>query len=199
MIRQRINAELQDGDHVTVLLKNRGAKFTVHSEELWYSRAFGPKRNLMNVSFKFQPLEGMKFTKYQFAVAVNYQMFEEMQEAFRGKGFDPEMLFVMQDEISDLDLMEGIYECEMPYGTYTCQLMTRVKDAEEGDENGNWKDVTEKFKDDFRNICEPKPISRAQQAEIDEREEKENKERESEARLAQKKLEEEKARLRIEQ
>ena len=77
--------------------------------------------------------------------------------------------------------------------------MTRVKDAEEGDENGNWKDVTEKFKNDFRNICEPKPISRAQQAEIDEREEKENKERESEARLAQKKLEEEKARLRIEQ
>jgi uncharacterized protein YegJ (DUF2314 family) len=67
----------------------------------------------------------------------------------------------MQDEISDLDLIEWSYEVEIPYGTYTCRLMTRLKDAEEGDEAGKWKDVSEKFKDDFRDLCEPKPISRA--------------------------------------
>jgi len=92
---------------------------------------------------------------------MNYKMFEEMQFEFGGKGFDPDMLFIMQDEISDLDLIEWSYEVEIPYGTYTCCLMTRLKDAEEGDEAGKWKDVSEKFKDDFRNLCEPKPISRA--------------------------------------
>ena len=46
---------------------------------------------------------------------------------------------------------------------------------------------------------EPKPISLAEQKELDLVEENENKKREHEARLAQKRLEEEKARLRIEQ
>lgn len=77
--------------------------------------------------------------------------------------------------------------------------MCRQKEVEEGEEPPVWKDITQRFKEDFRHKCEPKPISRAQQQEMDEKEERENKEREAEARLAQKKLEEEKARLRIEQ
>jgi hypothetical protein len=144
-------------------MKDRSKKFANHGEDLWYSRAFGPKRNLMSLSFKFQPLEGLKMTKYEFAVMLKYHMFEEMEEEFKDKGFEPEMLFIMKDELSDLDLIEWVYDLEMPYGTYTTHLVTRIKDAEEGDENGKWKDVTEKFKTDFLDICEPKPISRAQQ------------------------------------
>jgi len=53
---------------VTIHLKDRGRKFSNGEEDLWYSRAFGPKRNLMSLSFKFQPLDGLKMTKYEFAV-----------------------------------------------------------------------------------------------------------------------------------
>lgn len=51
----------------------------------------------------------------------------------------------------------------------------------------------------FSYSLEPKPISLAEQKELDLIEENENKKREHEARQAQKRLEEEKARLRIEQ
>ncbi len=36
----------------------------------------------MSLSFKFQPLDGLKLTKYQFAVAIKYTMFPEMQDEF---------------------------------------------------------------------------------------------------------------------
>lgn len=53
--------------------------------------------------------------------------------------------------------------------------------------------------DNFSYEIEPKPISLAMQQELDQIEETENKQREHQARLAQKNLEEEKARLRAEQ
>lgn len=105
----------------------------------------------------------------------------------------------METDYGDNDSIVWEIEMEVPYGTYEAQLLYKKTEAEEGDDNFEYKEVPAAKLELFYHTCEPIPISRQQQQELDDKEEKENKERETEARLAQKKLEEEKARLRIEQ
>lgn len=61
------------------------------------------------------------------------------------------------------------------------------------------KDLPEQEKEFLKIIFEPEPVSMDQLKQEHANEEEENKKREQEARLAQKRLEEEKARLRYEQ
>lgn len=49
---------MDDGDKVTVHLKNRGVRATAEEED-WYCRAFGPKRNFMSIRFKYAPIDGL--------------------------------------------------------------------------------------------------------------------------------------------
>jgi hypothetical protein len=52
--KKRINQCFQDGDSVTVMLKNRIRDQTEEEAE-WYEKAFGKKRNMMRVSFLYKP------------------------------------------------------------------------------------------------------------------------------------------------
>lgn len=77
-----------------------------------------------------------------------------------------------------------------------------MKFKEEGEENEKKQpqDVTiASISQAFKTLCEPRPISMAEQAIKDKLEEEENKKKENEARAAQEKLEAEKDRLRKEQ
>lgn len=146
-------------------------------------------------------MDGTKWLKAEFAAHIKYHMYEEMASEFKDRlhQFAPVMYVPMPVLLRDPDCtqFEDI-ELDLPYGTYECEMVYRTAGADENEEAGQWKPCTDKFKE-FTHDNEPKPISRAEQTAIDEQEEKENKDREAEARLAQKKLEEEKARLRIEQ
>lgn len=48
---------LADEDHVTIYLKDKREQYPDSEHELWYARAFGPKRNLMTITFKYTPLD----------------------------------------------------------------------------------------------------------------------------------------------
>lgn len=88
------------------------------------------------------------------------------------------------------------YSLELPNGDWKFQYYFRLK----SNENGEKQEIPEDQVKDFLKVrLEPEPISQEQQRQLDMAEEEENKRREHEARMAQKKLEEEKARLKYEQ
>lgn len=184
---------------MTILLKDKSHDRQTEDELEWYERAFGAKRNIMSVFAKFAPPENPSYNKCDWFAQIKFTMFEELAEEFRGRKHTETFLMPLERDISELDLPEWYSEMEMPYGHVDVKLMFRMNaETEEGEEQ-KMQDAPETTNDFFNPRLEPKPISRTEQDELDEREEKEMKERETEARLAQKKLEEEKAKLRIEQ
>ena len=60
-------------------------------------------------------------------------------------------------------------------------------------EEDDYKELLEQDRDNHKLYLDPKPVSEAEQKQLDLQEEEENKKREHEARLAQKKLEQQKA------
>ena len=127
-------------------------------------------------------------------------MFDEMikEIAEEGLKFDSNMIISLHEEIGEAELPEYSARLDLPYGTYDCQLFFRLASAVEGDESWPLKEAELKAVKFFNHNCDPKPISREQQQELDDKEEKENKDRENEARTAQKKLEDEKTKIRQE-
>ena len=89
-------------------------------------------------------------------------------------------------------------EYEYPFGTFSIEVLFTPKGTKEGEELD-----LKPLPDDEKVFCaityEPEPISMDELRNMHAAEEEENKKREQEARLAQKRLEEEKARLRYEQ
>jgi hypothetical protein len=59
------------------LLKNRAVKQT-SEEKLWYDRAFGPSRNVMNIRFRYAPPPDKAKTVARYFVELNYDMFPEI-------------------------------------------------------------------------------------------------------------------------
>ena len=112
--------------------------------------------------------------------------------------FESLMTIELKEDIGDTDLPDYSARLELPYGTYDAQLHYRLASAVEGEEAWALKPADTKCLPYFTAVCDPKPISREQQQELDDKEEKENKDRENEARIAQKKLEDEKTKIRQE-
>jgi hypothetical protein len=116
-------------------------------------------------------------------------MFEEMVKEVQEEGakFEKVMTlpFKLEEKLNEeLDIPEYSQELDIPYGNYKCELRYRLASAEPGDENWELKEAETKAIEYFHHGCEPIPISREQQQELDDKEEKENKERENEARNA---------------
>ena len=133
-------------------------------------------------------------------VTINYKMFEELKDEFSNtKAEFPSQRLLKLEGIEDHDT--GIWqfdqEFEYPYGDFDIKVQFdgKGKTVEELE----LKDLPEQEKEFLKIIFEPEPVSMDQLKQEHANEEEENKKREQEARLAQKRLEEEKARLRYEQ
>ena len=201
----RVKQEFEDGEQCTVLLKDRSKKQT-DNERLWYERAFGDKKNLMKVRFQFAPQKNLSEAEYFTQFAFN--MFKEMEDEFNRAEWpanqtlrlEQEFEYDEEDEDSEKRVYKNIWSTELilPYGAIDAKLKFRPvdnHDAEDPNELLDPQGGNEKF---FEVMYEPKPISADEQHALDNAEEEANKKREHDARLAQKKLEEEKARIRVE-
>lgn len=93
--------------------------------------------------------------------------------------------------------MEYDHELELPYGKVGIKLKQAQKTKK--DEDLTFSEIPQDENEFFVHYVQPKPISMNELRVIHNTEEAELKLREQEARLAQKRLEEEKTRLRYEQ
>jgi len=93
--------------------------------------------------------------------------------------------------------MEYESEFEYPFGTFAIEIQFTSKGQKK--EELDPKPLPDDEKEFVLILMEPEPISMDELRNMHAQEEEENKKREQEARLAQKRLEEEKARLRYEQ
>lgn len=130
---------------------------------------------------------------------MNYAIFPELAGEFRNHAVDypPVSQFKIDEREKELGVFVYEQEFEVPYGTFDIKLSYGLKDKPEGEED--LKPLPESEKIIMVDKCEPKPKSMEKLREEHAQEEEENKKREVEARLAQKRLEEEKSRLRYEQ
>lgn len=84
--RSRIKEEFDDGDECLVTLKDKAVR-AEEDEIEWYDMAFGKKRNIMRIKFRYLPApsaneKAAKQTKFEFVVKFEYQMFPELEEEF---------------------------------------------------------------------------------------------------------------------
>lgn len=127
-------------------------------------------------------------------------MYEEMVGEFKKEDYPAE-------ENRKLDALEyeGVgftYSAifEYPYGDIDIHIMYDKNTKKDKEKDPGLKlEPLPQEEDEFSIKKDPEPISLAQLKEIHAKEEDDNKQREAEARMAQKRLEEEKARLRYEQ
>lgn len=198
--RRRIGEVFNDGDKVVVNLKNRAIKQTDDEEE-WYEKAFGSKQNIMTIKIDFTPevKDAFKKGRNDIYAVIEYNMYDEMQGEFNKADYKvKENVKLDSDkfEISPTDI-NYMYNAkfEYPYGDIRIELMYDT--AGKAEDELDLKPLPEEEKN--RNISkDPEPVSLAKLRQHHAEEEEENKRRENEARMAQKKLEEEKARLRYE-
>ena len=114
-------------------------------------------------------------------------MFPEMQEeGFKDEDSPPQSLLPMEMEKIDDNHAEYFLELELPYGKYKISIHFKEIDKSgeyaSGDNNNDLRQLEDKFLPYFRDNCDPEPISREEQKDLDDQEEKENKEKEREAR-----------------
>jgi len=84
----RIKDKLNDGEIVLVRLKNRKVEQSEEEKE-WYDRAFGPKQNMMNIKFVYNPPNENIFKKgkVDLYMSLKYKMFDEMEKEFKKEDF----------------------------------------------------------------------------------------------------------------
>ena len=154
----------------------------------------------MKIELTFTPPpEEIPPGKFKFLIKLNYEIFPEMIEEFGTDKYLQTQMHVMEVDQVDDNRTDYELELELPYGNYSLALYkTEIdKDGNQID-NESMVPLDEKLLEYFRDYCTPEPISREQQRELDDREEKDNKEKEREARQAQKELEQRKARQKAE-
>lgn len=196
--RRRIKDTFADGDIVLVSLKDRSKKQTSDERE-WYEKAFGPKQNIMNIRIIFKPqiLDHIKKGKSEIWAEIKYKMFFEMEGEFSKADYPEKRRVKIDGYEDDNGIWEFEQEFEYPYGTFEIEVKWDAKGKKE--EELDLKELPDSEKEFLIILKEPEPVSMEQLRQDHANEEEENKKREQEARLAQKRLEEEKARLRYEQ
>ena len=128
---------------------------------------------------------------------LKFKMFKEIEGEFDKNEYPAEKKFLIDGEEKNGNY-EYDFEIDYPYGTYEMEVMWDMK-GKTTEEESDLKQLPDSEKKFLNFSQDPEPISMEQLAEMHALEEEENKKREQEARLAQKRLEEEKSRLRYEQ
>ena len=189
---------MKDGETVSVKLKDRKQKQDEDCIE-WYERAFGPKQNMMNIKMRFNPLTpAFANGKVDVYISLKYKMFEEMGKEFKSDDFPSTVRYLVPSTINTAGTYEYEFEKDLPYGTVEIDVSWDNKGK--GESDLDLKQIPEAEKPLLDIVQEPEnPMSMEELKILHTKEEEDNKKREQEARLAQKRLEEEKARLRYEQ
>lgn len=156
----------------------------------------------MKITIKFVPMatESLKKGKNEVWAFMKYKMFQELECEFPNHATEfPAMQKFQVDEIEvEPGIFEYEHEFEVPYGTFDIEVKYGLKNK--APEDQDLKPIPEAdMKFLMTDKCEPIPMSMDELRDLHAKEEEENRKREQEARLAQKRLEEEKARLRYEQ
>ena len=154
----------------------------------------------------------LKKGKYDLYGVLKYTMFPEMEYnpdtgmegEFNKAEYPEDKRFLIEGEEIETGVFQYDYEIDLPYGKYDLKIEydynTKKKaEGKEDEHQPDYKDIPEDEKDFLVIKHEPNPMSLEDMRQLHAQEEEENKKREQEARLAQKRLEEEKARLRYEQ
>ena len=142
-------------------------------EKEWYDRAFGHMRNIMKIELSFTPpSDQVQPGKFLFFAKLEYTMFPEMhEEGFKDEDYPPSSLHPMQQENIYDTHAEYFLELEMPYGKYKIQIFYKEVDKSgeyaSGDPNTDPIALDDKFLPYFRDSCEPEPISREEQKDLD--------------------------------
>lgn len=127
---------------------------------------------------------------------IKYKMFPEFEGEFNRNDY-PDKMVKIEGYEEESGNMEYEAEFEYPFGQFQIEVLFTPAGQKEDDLD------PKPLPDDEKVFCaityEPEPISMDELRNMHAAEEEENKKREQEARLAQKRLEEEKARLRYEQ
>lgn len=180
-------------------LKNRQYKQS-EEEKDWYDKAFGSRQNMMQFRYYFRPDDKQRKGKLDYYFDFQYKMFPELEGEFNRSDWVSKKFKMEEKELANGEEMFEI-EFEYPYGTFSFEIKHCVKGKEESEiVDDDLIKITEKQEEYMVGSVEPdNPISMEELRKIHAEEEEENKQREQEARLAQKRLEEEKARLRYEQ
>ena len=139
----------------------------------------------------------MKKGKCDIWAIIKYKMFQEMESEFSKADYPPQKRIMIDGFDDENGVWEYEADFEYPYGTFEIDIQYDVKGRPE--EELELKPLPDEEKEFKMILFEPEPISMDQLRQMHAIEEEENKKREQEARLAQKRLEEEKARLRYEQ
>lgn len=115
----RVNEEFKDGEECTVTLKDRFHEQN-KEEKLWYDRAFGPLRNIMEIKLLFRPpVDKVKPNVWHFFAKIGYTMFAEMSEEFNEADYPANDLYQLEIDNDEPENPEYFLEMDRPYGTYT--------------------------------------------------------------------------------
>ena len=161
---------------------------------------------MMTISFEFsydRNRDGVK-TQARFFVDLQYETFPEIQEEFPGLTFPKkEMLELNLTEDEDTVRKTFVVEIERPYGDYKAVCLMQATQEDETDDEKDKKTfhyigLPAQLQPYFKDFCEPRPVSAAEQERRDNEEEEDNKKKEQQARNKQKQLDEKKAEMRLE-
>ena len=120
-------------------------------------------------------------------------MYPEMQDEFDPEEYPQEEEIEMEEFEDENDNFEYEKEISLPYGQVDFTLRQSKKEHGE-DEEDITQDITNKKElDCVFTYFTPKPVSKEEQFQLDQEEEEDNKRKEHDARMAQKKREEDKA------
>ena len=143
--------------------------------------------------------ESLKRGKNEVWAFMKYKMFQDLECEFPNHAveFPANQKFRIDEIQVEKDVYEYEHEFEVPYGTFDIEVKYGLRDK--APEDQDLKPIPEADMKFLIDKCEPIPMSMDELRDLHAKEEEENRKREQEARLAQKRLEEEKARLRYEQ
>lgn len=196
-----------DGDSCIIHLKNRSQEQN-EEEEDWYEKAFGAKQNMMSITITYLPFSDLmkKGKSFDMFARIDFKIFDELKDEFSSEDYPPLKDILVNATLSKNEKLEDTctysVDMEYPYGEFTIEYFIAAKGKLPGDSEYEPKPLQDLEKDWNAYVKvnqEPVPKSIDQLKKEHMEEEEENKKREQEARMAQKRLEEEKARLRYEQ
>jgi len=191
--RVTINSTLEDNEEVEVHLKD--PKIPADDDEVqWYSRAFGPHRNMMQARFAFKPVgveSNTSLKDIRIFLVYNFKIFPELVDEFTASEFP----FSQEIELTPASdaYKEFVGEKMLPYGEITkSALMSAVARPGQDFDRSSLRDISESTLQYVSFKLMPEPISQEKRARIEKEEENEQRKKEEEqARVAQEQLRQE--------
>lgn len=144
-----------------IYLKDRSKKAGIDEIE-WYEKAFGKKRNMMQMSANYVPLfDAAKKGLCDFYILLNYKIFPELEEEPEASQYSEykEKWLLMEEEEREDDKGNSYYSysynLELPNGDWKFSYYYKLRNNEQGEK----LEIPEEHMSTFKIRLEPEPIS----------------------------------------